>query len=127
MPAQPFEEIRAQVDRVVRKVFPKAKRSAESGMEGWAIPRPEDAPRPTREGTMPGDRIMVLLADRKAGPTLHVWYPGDARGLRAHEAELSAAGFKVMVGCLVFSRKQPYPVDAVETLLRRLKERDAGG
>jgi hypothetical protein len=75
---------------------------------------------------MPSDRILVFLADRKAGPTLHVWYPGgDARGLRAREAELSKAGFKVMVGCLVFSKKQPYPIAGVEKLLRDLKARDA--
>ena len=124
MPAQPFPEVRAQVERAVKKVFPKAEPVEEFGMEGWRIRRPKDAPRPAKEGTMPSDFVMVLLADRKAGPTLHLWYPGDYHLLDARKDALEEAGFKVMRGCLAFSRKAEYPVAAVETLMRDVKAMD---
>jgi hypothetical protein len=109
----------------VKKVFPSATPGREFGVDGWSIARPKGAPRPAREGTMPSDRIMIGVVERKAGPTLYVWYPGgDVHGLAAHPG-LAEAGFKVMVGCLVFTKKQPYPFDAVEGLLRALKAKDA--
>jgi hypothetical protein len=125
LPAQPFEDVRASVDQVVKKVFPNATRGELSpGIRGWLVQRPPGAPRPAREGTMPSDRIFVGLAERKAGPTLYVWYPGDA-GLSARRAALEKAGFEVMVGCLVYAKKRPYPIGAVEDLLSGIRDQDA--
>lgn len=120
-----FDEVRDDVAKVVRRVFPRAQAVRESGMDGWRIARPKGAPRPAREGTMPADFVYVLLADRKAGPTLHVWYPGDYDWLDARKDELTEAGFKVMRACLQFMRKREYPVAAVEKLLRDVKAMDA--
>lgn len=119
-----FAEVRARVDATVRKVFPAAKRTKEWGFEGWRIARPAGAPRPPTEGTIPSGFTFIGLAERKEGPTLYVWWPGDHEGLKKRAPELTAAGFKVMVGCLVYTKKQPYPIAAVEKLLRDIKKRD---
>lgn len=123
--AQPFDEVFTAVGKRVKKVFPKAKPVEISGMKGWKVARPASAPRPAKEGTMPSDLFIVLLADRAAGPTIHLWYPGDYHWLTEHGAMLKDAGFKVQRACLPYARKAPYPIDAIETLLQSVKERDA--
>lgn len=124
VPAQPFPAVKAAVERTVKKVFPTAQDVKDFGMEGWRVTRPKRAPRPTLGGTMPSDFVFIFLADRKAGPTLHVWYPGHQGWLEARKAELEAAGFNVMRACLNFTRKQAYPIDSVERLLRDVKRMD---
>jgi hypothetical protein len=114
-----FAETFTQVRDVVQRVFPQAEAIEEWGMRGWKVPLvhlPESL-----KGTFDMTHLYVLLADRKAGPTLHIWYPGIYHWLDEHKAELAAAGFKVMRGCLPYSRRQPYPIDVVERLLRRIK------
>ena len=72
----------------------------------------------------------MYLAERKSGITLHLWNPVDFYGLRARTAELERAGFKVMVGCLVFTRKSEYPVGLVTDVLKDVKislDNDARG
>jgi hypothetical protein len=126
VPAEPFDAVKTKVDAVVKKVFPKATRGEiMPGAPGWIVKRPAGAPRFEREGTMPLDRISIAIADRKAGPTLYLWYPAPDGMTDETRAALTAAGFKVMVGCLVFTKKQPYPIGALEALLRRLKALDA--
>ena len=123
MTAQPFAEIQAGFDALVCRVFPAARRGAFAGLTAWGVPRPARAPR-YEGGTMPGDRIILGIAERKSGVTTYVWYPAPGHGLAERQAELEAAGFKVMVGCLVFSKKQPYPFAALEALLCGIRAKE---
>lgn len=122
-----YHEAYGRMARAVRGVFPKAKEVFESDMPAWKVPRPPGAPRPAREGTMPADTVFIGLVERKAGLTVHLWYPGDYSLFDHHKDALGEAGFKAMRGCLVYNRKGPFPVEAVETLLRRIREADERG
>lgn len=111
--------------QAVRRVFPRAKPVFAFGMPGWKAPRPKDAPRPPREGTMPSDAVMVLLAEGKTGLTAHLWYPGDYRFLDRHRAALAKVGLRLGRGCIVWGRVGDFPVAAVAGLLREVRARDA--
>jgi hypothetical protein len=114
-----FAETFAQMQDVVLRVFPGAQAIEEWGMQGWKVPM--DHPPVGLKGTMDSNFVYVMLGDRKAGPTLHVWYPGNYYFLDEHKDELTTAGFKVMRGCLPYNRKRPYPIEVVEKLLRRIE------
>lgn len=111
-----YQQAYRAVAAAVAAAFPDARPVEAHGMPGWMAPRPPEAPRPAR-GTFDPDHVFVGLADRKAGPTLHVWHPGDPGLLDRHADALRAAGFKVMVGCLPYARQGPYPQVAVARLL----------
>lgn len=126
MPAEPREsyfaraspQFQAAFEGVHRKVkarFPQAEPAFAFQMPGWRVPIPIEK-QPPPMGTMPPDAVTILLADRKGGPTLHLWNPLDHAGLQKHKKDLEAAGFKVMVGCLEFRKKADYPVQAVDKL-----------
>lgn len=117
--------VRKKVERAVKETFPKAQETKAFGMEGWTIPRPKGAPVPERAGTMPTDRVMVFLAERANGTSLHVWYPGQYDLLGKRKDELGEAGFKVMRACLQYTRKQEYPIEAVSSLLKEIRRQDA--
>lgn len=123
MPAEPFPAVKRRFDALVQDVFPNARRGTFAGIAGWSVPRPPRAPR-YQGGTMPGDVLILGLADRKAGPTAYIWLSSPEAGLEARRSQLEAAGFKVMVGCLVFTKKQPYPFDALEELFRAIKAKE---
>lgn len=84
-------------------------------MHGWRVRRPTDIT--AWKGTIDPNYVHVFVAERKQGITLHLWSPYETGGLKQHEADLKAAGFKVMVGCLQFNRKAAYPVHAVVPVL----------
>jgi uncharacterized protein YdhG (YjbR/CyaY superfamily) len=116
--AQASERFRATfaaLEQAVAARFPSAQPCFEWSLPGWRVPLLHVPPHPT--GTFDHTCVVILLADRKAGITLHLWNPANYRFLDEHKAELTGAGFKVMRGCLQFNRKQPYPVEAVDTLL----------
>jgi hypothetical protein len=114
-----FRAVFSAVESVVRKRFPNAEATFESGMPGWKVPR-EHVPE-ARIGTIDPAYVWIFLAERKAGITLHVWNPADYYFLDQHKAALQQAGFKVMRGCLQFNRKGAYPVAAVERLLAAIE------
>jgi hypothetical protein len=60
----------------------------------------------------------------KSGVTFYVLHPGDYFVLEKHGAPLAEAGYKVMRGCLRWSRKGEPPMAPIEDLLRRIREED---
>ena len=108
------------LEPIVGSTFPTAEEIFEWGMPGWRLPRKIHLD-PGYKGTVDQRYVMILLASRKAGITLHLWNPADYHSLEHHRGPLEKAGFKVMVGCLQFNRKAPFPVAAVTPLLRKIK------
>jgi hypothetical protein len=119
-----YRTTHAALAKAIRKTFPRAKPVLQWGMAGWLIPRPKGAPVPPRAGTMDPTRIFVGLAEGKTGLTVHLWYPGDDDLLGKHRGALRAAGLKAGRGCIVWTRKGAYPVDAVAELLRAARDHD---
>jgi hypothetical protein len=114
-----LQAIHGELDRRIRKLFPGAQASTDWNMLGWKVRRPRRVE--WTHGTMDPNLLYVGIAERKSGITLHIWNPVEHDGLNRREAQLSAAGFKVMVGCLQFNRKGDYPVDAVVGILEGIK------
>lgn len=110
-----FREAFQRVQEVVLRAFPDAESVFQYGMPGWAIPLAN--PPIGIKGTIDPTHISIFLANRKLGPSLHVWHPADYSCVEKHRPELSQAGFRVMRACLEFNRKRPYPIEAVEKLL----------
>ena len=117
----PFREAFDGVEAVVRGIFPEAASVLAYGMPGWSV-RVRDAPPPGYKGTLDPTHLTILLADRKTGITLHVWNPLEEAFLESHRPAMERGGLKVMRGCLAFRRKGPYPLGAVEALLRAAAE-----
>lgn len=117
-----FQKAFADLGALALDVFPSAESIFQWDMPGWKINLvPLDDP--NYRGTMDPNFFAIMLVERKSGLTLHIWNPRDYYGLSRSQSELGAAGFKVMRGCLVFNRKQPYPIAAVGDLLRNVRER----
>lgn len=118
--------IHADLDCEIRRLFPQAEARRDYSMKGWRIARSTHIK--TWEGTIDPNFLHIYIAERKNGITLHFWNPFDPYHLKRHSKELEGAGFKVMVGCLQFTRKGDYPVRAVVPLLesaRRAMDREA--
>lgn len=118
-----FQEAYGVVAAAVQDVFADAEAASAHDMAAWRVPRPPDKVEPIR-GTFDPAVIFIGLADRKAGPTLHVWHPGAYDLLDRNAAWLKAAGFKVMKGCLPWTRKGAYPAQAVGRLLEQARAVD---
>lgn len=119
-----YQDAHTRLARLVKRRLPRARKILQHGMPGWVAPRPPGSPRPARAGTLPPDRVYVFLAERKAGLTLHLWYPGDYGLLEKHKRALEEAGFKVMRGCLQFNRRGELPLAPVDALLARVHALD---
>ena len=83
-------------------------------LPGWKIER-ENVLEEAR-GTIDPRFVHVLIAERKAGLTVHLWNPVDYYWLDTQKEALQRAGFKVMRGCVQFNRKQPFPFDTMESV-----------
>lgn len=125
-PASSFEEARAALQRTVKRVFPNAKPTEVwSGIRGWGVARPKAIVVPRERGTFDATRIVIGIAERKAGPTIYFVDPGDYYALGTHKALLEGAGLKLGRACIMHTRKGPLPVAALEEMFRRVKARDA--
>lgn len=116
-----FREINDRLDRTIRALFPEAERVFAYGIPGWRIARRRWIDPKSVKGTIDPNWVHIFLAERKAGITLHMWNPVDFNAMQRRKAELSGAGFKVMVGCLQFNRKSEYPLEAIGRLLEDVK------
>lgn len=124
MPADRYEETCALLEAAVRRVFPNAKPADGWGGPAWGALRPKGAPVANETGTYDPRRILIGVADRKQGPTIYFLDPGDYFILDKHRVALEAGGLKVMRGCLVHTKNAPFPAEAMETLMRDVRERD---
>lgn len=113
-----------ELEGLIEARFPTVERVLEGDMPMWQILRPEDAPRPGASGTIDPRFVHVGLVERKAGLTLHVWYPPAYELLADHADALEAAGLKVMKGCVQYNRKGDLPVDAIEPLFDHIHDAD---
>lgn len=113
-----FQKTYAAVKKIVKKYFPNAK-------EGFAYGIPGFTSRTTKTlikdwpGTMDPNFVMIGLARRAQGITLHGWC-GDYYFLEKHAPMLTKAGFKVMRGCVQWNKKAEYPMDVVEKLIAEM-------
>ena len=113
-----YREAYSRLGEVVKAVFPTAQAAFEWNLPGWTIEREnvlEEA-----KGTIDPRFVHVLIAERKAGLTVHLWNPVDYYWLDTQKEALQGAGFKVMRGCVQFNRKQPFPFDTMESVLRTI-------
>lgn len=113
-----YKETFSRLGEVIEAVFPTAQASFEYNLPGWKIER-ENVQEETK-GTIDPRFVHVLIAERKAGLTLHLWNPADYYWLDKQKEALQGAGFKVMRGCVQFNRKQPFPFDTMESVLRTI-------
>lgn len=121
-----FDNARDALARTVRKVFPRAQPTQPwKGVEGWAIARPAAAVASRTAGAYDPTKIVIGIADRKAGPTIYYLDPGDYHALETHRALLEEAGLKLGRGCIYLKRGAPLPTKALERLFRAAKARDA--
>jgi len=116
-----FREINDELDRTIHRLFPEAERVFAYHLPGWRIARRRWIDPKSVKGTIDPNWVHIFLAERKAGITLHMWNPVDFNAMQRRKAELSDAGFKVMVGCLQFNRKSEYPLEAISRLLQDAK------
>lgn len=121
-----FQAARDALARSIRRVFPSAKRvPGWPGIEAWGAPRPQGALVDAAARTFDPARIVIGIADRRTGPVVYLLDPGDFFALETHRALLEGAGLKLGRSCIMHTRKGPLPTDALETLFRRVKARDA--
>jgi hypothetical protein len=97
--------------------FPKARPTFLFGMPGWCVDWDWDPPRQLMRGTMDPKKFAILMAEGKSGITLHFWCLPRYGLLQQEKVALEAAGFKVMVGCLRFTKKTDYPVAAIRRFI----------
>jgi hypothetical protein len=102
-----FTQAWTVVETHMGAAFPDAEKAFFNGLPGWRIPLPKNVEPPAGWGTMPPHSAWVFLADRKAGPVLHLWNPMDYYWLDAHRTRLAPRGLKVMRGCVQYGRKAP--------------------
>ncbi len=119
-----YQRAHGRLDELLAARFPTVERVVEHDMPMWQIRRPEDAPMPEATGTIDPELVHVGLVERKAGLTLHLWYPPEYELLAEHAEELKAAGLKVMTGCVQYNRKGELPVEAIVPLLDHIHEND---
>jgi hypothetical protein len=110
-----LKAIHAELDAYIRALFPDAQPIFDYGMHGWKVPRRRKVE--WTKGTIDPNWLMVGVAERKNGISLHLWNPVESGILSRKRKELEAAGFKPMVGCLQYTRKGEYPVGEVKALL----------
>jgi hypothetical protein len=109
-------QLRAGIDAQLRQRFAGAVRAVTAfNMHGWQIARATRIE--SWKGTIDPNFIHIGVAERAAGITLHLWNPYNPACLKDNFKPLTAAGFKVMVGCLQFNRKAEFPLQAVTPLL----------
>lgn len=86
-------------------------------MPGWVVGIEWAPPPEMMRGTMDPFKFAIMMVEGKSGMTLHFWCPPKSGLLQREKVALEAAGFKVMVGCLRFSKKTEYPVAAIRRLI----------
>ncbi len=109
------EDARPAIAEAVKRHFPTAQECEEFGCRGWRV-KVQERPREWK-GTFDPEWLYILPKERKAGWTLHLWDPRNPDLLSDHQEALSAAGFKVMVGCVQWNRKGPVPVQALAAVI----------
>lgn len=117
-----FRALHAALGQRVSAVFPDAAPVVSYDRPAWAVAVPRPPPAKTWKGTLPREELVIAPSERNDGVTIHVWHPNEPGLLAKNEDRLSAAGFKVMVGCLQWNRKADLPLDAIERLLRAEKD-----
>ncbi|MSQ41012.1 MAG: DUF1801 domain-containing protein [Dehalococcoidia bacterium] len=115
-----FRQLYGELATVVAAIFPNAEKACAYNMPGFRV-RVSDEEIKDWKGTIDPNYLQIVLMQRKSGVTLHIWNPLDYDALDRKRDELIKAGFKVMVGCLQWNRKQAYPMDVVERLLNSLR------
>lgn len=115
-----LESARARLGRLLTARFAAVEPTFAWNMHGWRIRRPTDIR--DWKGTIDPNWILVGLAERKQGITIHLWNPYDPGCLKTHEAALKAAGYQVMVGCIAYNRKGDVPVDATVPILDAMRD-----
>lgn len=119
-PTQPY--IHAALDAIIRSIFPAAEPVEAHGMSGWQVELQNPPPEATWRGTFDRTHLQLFATEKKSAITVHVWHPGHPYLLREHGDALAAAGWKVMVGCLRWTRKGEPPLDPLRDLLESVRE-----
>lgn len=121
-PSARLASLHAALDEVVHRVFPHAEPAAAHGMTGWQVELRNPPPAETWRGTYDRTHLQVFATEGKSGLTVHVWHPAHPDLLRRHEPALAAAGWKVMVACLRWTRMADPPLEPVRTVLESVTE-----
>ncbi len=120
-----LEATRAELGRMLATRFPKAEPTFSYNMHGWRMRRPTDIK--DWKGTIDPNWILIGIAERKQGITIHLWNPYDPGCLKKSEPRLKAAGYNVMVGCVNYNRKGDVPLDSLAPILDAMgKEKKSG-
>ncbi len=114
-----FKKIYAKLKEIVMREFPNATEGEAFGMRGFRAKITKEDIKEWK-GTMNPNYFFVCPVERKAGITLHIWYPVDYYALDKIRKEYEEAGFKVMRGCLQWNRKSEYPIHMIEDLVKNI-------
>ena len=115
-----MEAIHSALDQEIKRRFPNAESRFEYNMHGWKTARPVKIE--SWKGTIDPNFLHMYIAERKNGITFHIWNTYNPYGLKQRSKELTAAGFKVMVACLVYNRKGDYPIGAVTPIFDSMRK-----
>lgn len=121
-PSERLLALRAALQEAVHAVFPQAEPVEAHGMTGWQVRLRDPPPAQTWRGTFDRTHLQVFVAEGASALTVHVWHPGHPDLLRRHEGALAAAGWKVMVGCLRWTRRGEPSLEPLRAVLESVRE-----
>lgn len=110
-----LEATRAAFGRMLTSRFRRVEPTFAYNMHGWRIRRPTDIQ--DWKGTIDPNWILIGIAERKQGITIHLWNPYEPGGLKKNEVKLKSAGYQVMVGCVNYNRKGDVPLEPLAPIL----------
>ena len=115
-----LEATRQELGAMLQSRFAKVEPTFAWNMHGWRIRRPTDIRSWT--GTIDPNWILVGIAERRQGMSIHVWNPYDPGCLKKSEPRLKAAGYNVMVGCVNYNRQGDVPLRALAPILDGMRD-----
>ncbi len=116
-----FQESFGQIAALVHQTFPSAEEVFAYRMPGWKMRRRLRKEDGLLVGTIDPRYVWLLVAARSRGLTVHLWNPADPGCLQRNVPILKEAGLTVLRGCLQHTRKQPFPIAPLRTVLREVR------
>lgn len=96
------------------------------GAHGWSVPRPEGAHHDSVATTFDAHNTRITIKEQSSGMSLYLEWAGEYTLLDRFRDDLAPTGLKLMRGCVKWTRKGEYPVDALKPVLEHIRDTDHG-